>query len=191
MARQPTVQGPGEDDKQRDAALRPRWLREVIGQKAVVQRLGIHINACQEAQGTARAHPLRWSAGPGQDHLRHGAAQRTGHDHPDDQRPRPDQAGRHAALPDQRGRGLHPVHRRNPPHAARGRGVHLPGHGGFSRRHRARRRHECPHHLDAAEEVHADRGDDAQRHAVQPDARPLQDARTPRFLHRSRNWPGS
>src|SRR6202171_2415052 len=49
MARQPIVQGvPADDDKQRDAALRPRWLKEVIGQQAVVQRLGIHINACRK-----------------------------------------------------------------------------------------------------------------------------------------------
>jgi len=53
MAREPIVQGPpggggGDDDKQRDAALRPRLLREVIGQKAVVQRLGIAVNACKK-----------------------------------------------------------------------------------------------------------------------------------------------
>jgi Holliday junction DNA helicase RuvB len=48
MARQPIVTGnigDGEDQKQRDAALRPRRLREVIGQKAVVQRLEIVLNA--------------------------------------------------------------------------------------------------------------------------------------------------
>jgi Holliday junction DNA helicase RuvB len=50
MARQPIVQGSDSSDeqKQRDAALRPRWLREVIGQKAVVQRLGIALNACRK-----------------------------------------------------------------------------------------------------------------------------------------------
>jgi Holliday junction DNA helicase RuvB len=50
MARQPIVQGNagGDDDKQRDNALRPRWLKEVIGQQAVVQRLSIHINACRK-----------------------------------------------------------------------------------------------------------------------------------------------
>src|SRR6266566_5094403 len=37
-----------EDERQRDAALRPRWLREVIGQRAVVQRLGITLNACKK-----------------------------------------------------------------------------------------------------------------------------------------------
>src|SRR2546422_10492694 len=37
-----------EEQKERDAALRPRWLREVIGQKAVVQRLGITLNACKK-----------------------------------------------------------------------------------------------------------------------------------------------
>lgn len=49
MPRQPIVQGNvPEDDKQRDAALRPRWLREVIGQKPVVQRLGIALNAAKK-----------------------------------------------------------------------------------------------------------------------------------------------
>jgi Holliday junction DNA helicase RuvB len=50
MARQAIVKGPGdgEEEKRRDAALRPRWLREVIGQKAVVQRLGIVLNACKK-----------------------------------------------------------------------------------------------------------------------------------------------
>jgi Holliday junction DNA helicase RuvB len=48
MARQPIVTGnvgDGDDQRQRDAALRPRRLREVIGQKAVVQRLEIVLNA--------------------------------------------------------------------------------------------------------------------------------------------------
>ena len=37
-----------DDQRQRDDALRPRWLREVIGQKAVVQRLEIVLNACRK-----------------------------------------------------------------------------------------------------------------------------------------------
>src|SRR5712691_7830841 len=37
-----------EDEPQRDEALRPRWLREVIGQKAVVQRLNIVLNSCKK-----------------------------------------------------------------------------------------------------------------------------------------------
>jgi Holliday junction DNA helicase RuvB len=49
MARQAIVQANGEEEsRQRDAALRPRWLREVIGQKAVVQRLSIVLNACKK-----------------------------------------------------------------------------------------------------------------------------------------------
>src|SRR5580765_5998102 len=50
MDREAIVQGDavGDDDKLRDVALRPRWLREVIGQKAVVQRLGIVLNACRK-----------------------------------------------------------------------------------------------------------------------------------------------
>ena len=49
MGRQAVVQ-PEEPEKQRerDAALRPKWLRDVIGQKAVVQRLGITLNACRK-----------------------------------------------------------------------------------------------------------------------------------------------
>src|SRR5438105_15548502 len=50
MPRTPVVQSqqPNDDDRQRDAALRPRWLREVVGQKAVVQRLGIVLNSCKK-----------------------------------------------------------------------------------------------------------------------------------------------
>src|SRR6187200_2953453 len=51
MARQPIVQGGApteEDEKRRDAALRPRWLREVIGQKAVVRRMSIVLKACKK-----------------------------------------------------------------------------------------------------------------------------------------------
>src|SRR5262249_4040859 len=49
MTRQPIVQNTSSDDnRDRDAALRPRWLREVIGQRAVVQRLAIVLNACKK-----------------------------------------------------------------------------------------------------------------------------------------------
>jgi Holliday junction DNA helicase RuvB len=49
MARQAVVQNMGDGEQpERDAALRPRWLKEVIGQKAVVQRLGIVLNACKK-----------------------------------------------------------------------------------------------------------------------------------------------
>ncbi len=49
MARQTVVTGDdGPNERERDAALRPRWLREVIGQRAVVQRLGITLNACRK-----------------------------------------------------------------------------------------------------------------------------------------------
>src|ERR1700688_4549385 len=50
MAREKVVQGNPDDnnDRERDTALRPRWLREVIGQKAVVQRLSIVLNACRK-----------------------------------------------------------------------------------------------------------------------------------------------
>src|SRR6059058_1993002 len=50
MARHSIVDGTAdpEQEKQRDVALRPRFLREVIGQKSVVQRLGIVLNACKK-----------------------------------------------------------------------------------------------------------------------------------------------
>src|SRR5438128_1957528 len=46
MPRETIVGGgePPEEERRRDDALRPRWLREVIGQKAVVERLRILIN---------------------------------------------------------------------------------------------------------------------------------------------------
>jgi Holliday junction DNA helicase RuvB len=50
MARQAVVQSQPSDDDQRlrDNALRPRWLREIIGQQKVVQRLGIVLNSCKK-----------------------------------------------------------------------------------------------------------------------------------------------
>src|SRR5947207_2370355 len=48
MAREAVVQGGDGEDREYDAALRPRWLKEVIGQKAVVRRLGIVLNACRK-----------------------------------------------------------------------------------------------------------------------------------------------
>jgi Holliday junction DNA helicase RuvB len=49
MPREPIVsaQNP-EEERQRDAALRPKWLREVVGQKAIVQRLNIVLKACKK-----------------------------------------------------------------------------------------------------------------------------------------------
>jgi Holliday junction DNA helicase RuvB len=50
MPRQAVVQAdlPDDEQRQRDAALRPRFLREVIGQKKVVERLAIVLNACRK-----------------------------------------------------------------------------------------------------------------------------------------------
>jgi Holliday junction DNA helicase RuvB len=49
MAREAIVRpGQSEEERERDTALRPRWLREVIGQRAVVERLQISLNACKK-----------------------------------------------------------------------------------------------------------------------------------------------
>jgi Holliday junction DNA helicase RuvB len=48
MTRQPIVQSTPEEDRQRDNSLRPRWLREVIGQEKVVRRLNIVLNSCKK-----------------------------------------------------------------------------------------------------------------------------------------------
>src|SRR5437660_3047061 len=49
MAREPIVQAePNAEQRQRDVALRRRWQRELIGQKSVVQRLTIVLNACKK-----------------------------------------------------------------------------------------------------------------------------------------------
>jgi Holliday junction DNA helicase RuvB len=49
MARE-LVLGPDKPDEERrrDDALRPRWLREVIGQRKVVERLQVVLNACKK-----------------------------------------------------------------------------------------------------------------------------------------------
>src|SRR5438094_9116382 len=58
MPRQAIVQAElTEEQRRRDDALRPRWLREIIGQKAVVRRLSIVLNACKKL-GEPLAHIL-------------------------------------------------------------------------------------------------------------------------------------
>src|SRR5438067_918474 len=49
MARQAIVSAaPSDDDRRRDAALRPKWLREVIGQQSIVKKLNIAVNAAKK-----------------------------------------------------------------------------------------------------------------------------------------------
>src|SRR5437764_7831442 len=58
MARETVIQPePPEEERKRDEALRPRWLKEVIGQKAVVQRLGIVLKSCKK-HGEPLSHIL-------------------------------------------------------------------------------------------------------------------------------------
>src|SRR3954454_11413745 len=48
MARTPVITSVPDDDRQRDAALRPKYLREVIGQTEVTRRLAIAGNAAKK-----------------------------------------------------------------------------------------------------------------------------------------------
>src|SRR6266851_1385500 len=58
MPREPIVSSQNPDEeRQRDVALRPKWLREVVGQKAVVQRLSIALNAAKKKK-ESMAHIL-------------------------------------------------------------------------------------------------------------------------------------
>src|SRR6476620_930181 len=48
MARTPVITSVPDDDRQRDAAVRPKYLREVIGQTEVARRLAIAVNAAKK-----------------------------------------------------------------------------------------------------------------------------------------------
>lgn len=48
MTREAVITGANDDDRQRDVALRPRRLSEVIGQRQIVRKLEIHVNACKK-----------------------------------------------------------------------------------------------------------------------------------------------
>jgi Holliday junction DNA helicase RuvB len=49
MPRQPIIQPePPSDVRERDNALRPRWLKEIVGQEKVVQRLSIVLKSCKK-----------------------------------------------------------------------------------------------------------------------------------------------
>ncbi len=155
-----------------------------IGQRATAERLAIALIASKK-RGEPLPHILfDGPPGPGQDDLRDRPAQRAGRRAEHDQRPGARQEdGRHA-LPDQRVGGLDPLHRRDPPPAQDGRGVHLPGDGGLPGRRRPRRGDVGPDDQPAAQEVHDHRRDHPQRHALRPAPRPLPHARAPGVLRR-------
>src|SRR5437660_5172467 len=48
MSREPIIHGQPPDDQPPESTLRPRWLREVIGQEKVVRRLNIVLNSCKK-----------------------------------------------------------------------------------------------------------------------------------------------
>jgi Holliday junction DNA helicase RuvB len=48
MARQAVVQTTEPKEREIDAALRPKWMKEVIGQRAVKKRLSIVLNSCKK-----------------------------------------------------------------------------------------------------------------------------------------------
>src|SRR5439155_17052177 len=48
MAREAVVQASQNEEHEVDAALRPKWMKEVIGQQAVKKRLNIVLNSCKK-----------------------------------------------------------------------------------------------------------------------------------------------
>src|SRR6516164_5177448 len=48
MAREKLITAPSDDDRKRDAALRPKLLKEVIGQRKVAERLAIAVKAAKK-----------------------------------------------------------------------------------------------------------------------------------------------
>ncbi len=174
-----------------DEKLRPQKLAEVIGQRATAERLAIILDGLEEARRAAAAHPLRRPARPRQDDLRDRPAQRAGRRAEHDERPGARQEDGRDALPDQRVGGLDPLHRRDPPPAQAGRGVHLPGDGRLPGRRRPRRGDVGPDDQPPAQEVHDHRRDHPERDALRAAPRPLPHARAPRISTTSTTWPRS
>ena len=48
MARERVITGDNDDERKRDVALRPKLLREVIGQRSITQRLAVAVNAAKK-----------------------------------------------------------------------------------------------------------------------------------------------
>ena len=88
--------------------------------------------------------------------------------------------------PDQPREERRPLHRRDPSSLAGRRGDPLPCAGGLPDRHHDRRRAGSALDQARARAVHADRRDDARRHAHQPAARPLRHRHPARVLQRRR-----
>ena len=176
-----------EDDRLLAAAADARHGRPARGGRAAGDRRRCGPQARRERWGTScstarrawarprspRAFRASWAC-----RFRSPAARRCGAEGPD-------------AVSDQRRRRLGAVHRRDPSAAQGGRGVSVPGDGGFSHRHHAGRRGERPDDQHAAAAVHADRRHDAHGLDLGAAARSVSDCASIWIFTRSRSWPRS
>ena len=182
MAREPILQSPA-DFKDDDRDLRPQRMQDMVGQREVYARLEIAVDAASK-RGEPLGHILfDGPPGLGKTTFAMCIPRDLGVGFPDCQRRGPGRPQGRDPLSDQRRGTLRAVHRRNPSAAEGGRGVSVPGDGGFSHRPDARRGGQRPDDQHAVAAVHADRGHHPHRTALGPVARPLSTPRAPRLLH--------
>ena len=75
-----------EEEDDQESSLRPKTLREYVGQQAVKDSLNIYIQAARQRRDSARPYPAVWPARLGQDDPRGHRRQRDGAEYPRDQR---------------------------------------------------------------------------------------------------------
>ncbi len=174
-----------------EGALRPKSLREFVGQPNVRRQLEVLLKAAALQQRTPDHILLAGPPGLGKTTLamivargvRPAAAHVERAGHPARRRPR---GG--AVLADAR-RGA--LHRRDPPDGPQRRGDALPRDGGLPHRHHGRQ--GCGRHVDPARPraVHPRRRDHAVRPAAEPAPRPVRLHREPRVLRAGRARAGA
>ena len=133
-----------------------------------------------------RPLPLRRATRARQDVAGRDRRPRDGGDDARDLRSRPRAPGRPGRHPDQARRHRRPVHRRDPPPVALGRGGALPGDGGLRARHRARKGAGRPVDPTRPSPVLPRRRDHPDGPDHRPAPRPVRARRPPRLLRAGR-----
>jgi len=108
----------GDDEKQFELSLRPKWLREYIGQHKAKENLSIFIQAARKRGTSSRPRASIWSAGLGKTTLAHIIANEMGSDIKSTAGPVIERAGDLAALLTNLAEGdilfIDEIHRLNP-----------------------------------------------------------------------------
>ncbi len=145
-----------QEDAQ-EGSLRPKTLREYIGQEKAKDNLAVFIQAAQKRGGGPGPRAAPRPARPGQDHAGRDHRPGDGGGHPHHLRPGHREARGSGGAADEPQRGGHPLCGRDPPAEPVRGGDPVPGHGGLRPGHHRGQGPQRQLHPAGPAQVHPDR----------------------------------